>query len=100
MGQEGGGIGDRTQLEELRDAPSATLTHFVVMAAIVATMAYFPLGLAAALALNIAGIGFEEVVTFGGGLWIFPGLIAWWLVVFAGALVYTACFFPWRDKVL
>ena len=70
------------------------------MAAIVATLLYFPVGLGLALVLRLAGIAFEAFVTFDGALGLFSGLAAWWLIAFAGALVYAACFFPWGDEVL
>lgn len=68
------------------------------MAALVATMAYFPFGLALIFLLRITGLGYETLVTFGGSFGMFAGLIAWWLLVFTGAFVYAACVFPWRDK--
>jgi hypothetical protein len=70
------------------------------MAAIVATLVYFPLGLALILLFRIAGSGFETLATFGGALGVFLGLVVWWLLVFTAALVYAAYLFPWRDKVL
>jgi hypothetical protein len=78
----------------------AAPVQVVVMAAIVATLVYFPVGFALVLLLRILGIGFDSLATFGGVLRVFPGLVAWWLVLFAGALVYAAWLFPWRDKVL
>jgi hypothetical protein len=70
------------------------------MAAIVATIIYVPLGLAVVLVLNVAGIAFDTLATFGGVLGVFPGLAAWWLLFFAGAVIYAACLFPWGDKDL
>jgi hypothetical protein len=100
VGQEGGGIRDRTQLDASRDVATAAPLQVAVLAAIVATLLYFPLGLAIVLVLRIAGIGFETVATFGGLFGVFLGLMIWWLLVFAGAFAYAACLFPWRDKVL
>ena len=99
MGQEGGGIRDRTQLDASRDVAMAPV-QVVVIAAIVATLLYFPVGLGLVLLLRIVGIGFETLATFGGVLGVFPGLVLWWLVFFAGALAYAAWLFPWGDKVL
>ena len=76
----------------------ATLAQLAVMAALVATMAYFPLGLALIFLLRIAGLGYVALITFGGSFGIFAGLMAWWLLVFTGALVYAALMFPWADK--
>ena len=76
----------------------ATLGQLAVMAALVATMAYFPFGLALIFLLRIAGLGYETLITFGGSFGLFVGLIAWWLLVFAGAFIYAAFMFPRRDK--
>ena len=70
------------------------------MAAIVATLAYFPVGLLLALALRIAGVSVHAWLTFGGALHAFLGLVAWWLLFFLGSCVYTAWVFPWDEKVL
>jgi len=77
-----------------------SLGQLAVMAALVATMAYFPFGLALIFVFHFAGIGFETLITFGGTLRIFVGLVAWWLLIFAGALVYAAFVFPWGDRAL
>ena len=70
------------------------------MAAIVATLAYFPVGIAMVLLLKMFGISFEAVVTFGGTFNTLLGLFAWWLLAFVGSYVYAICAFPWGDKVL
>ena len=70
-------------------------SQLVVMAAIVATLLYWPLGLVAALALYLAAIPFEAFLTFGGALNRPSGMLAWWLIVFVVALVYAAIVFPW-----
>ena len=76
----------------------ASLGQLAVMAALVATMAYFPFGLALISLLRVAGLGGEALITFGGSFGIFVGLIAWWLLVFSGAFLYAAFMFPWGDK--
>lgn len=76
----------------------ATLAQLGVMAAVVATMIYFPFGLALIFLLRIAGIGYETLITFGGGFGVFVGLVAWWLLVFTCAFIYAAFMFPWEDK--
>ena len=76
----------------------ASLGQLAVMAALVATMAYFPFGLALIGLLRIAGLGYETLITFGGSFGVFVGLGAWWLLVFSGALLYAAFMFPWGDK--
>jgi hypothetical protein len=77
---------------------NATVSPFAqcaLMAAVVATMLYFPSVLALALAFRLLAVPFEGLVSFGGALNLFVGLAVWWLVFFAGALVYAACLFPW-----
>ncbi|MBV9189649.1 MAG: hypothetical protein JO292_00670 [Betaproteobacteria bacterium] len=76
----------------------ATLAQLAVMAALVATMIYFPFGLALIFLLRLAGLGYEALITFGGSFGILVGLVAWWLLVFACAFVYAAFMFPWGDK--
>jgi hypothetical protein len=75
------------------------LGQMTVIGAIVATMLYFPVGIALVIVLHFAGIGFEALCTFGGRLGMATGIAAWWLIFFAGGLVYAACFFPWSDEV-
>ena len=53
-----------------------------------------------ALVAYPAGIGFAGFVTFGGTVSFFVGAGLWWLVFFAGALIYAVCLFPWGDEVL
>jgi hypothetical protein len=76
------------------------LAQVTVMGAIVASLLYFPLGVALALALRGAGISFQAFVTFGGAFNVLPGLAIWWLLVFAGACIYTACLIPWGERVI
>lgn len=70
------------------------------MAAIVATLVYWPGGIALVLLLKIFGISLDTVATFGGIFNMFVGLIVWWLLVFAASCVYAACAFPWADAIL
>ena len=76
-----------------------TLVQFGVMAALVATILYFPFGIAIAIGMGLAGVPFHGFVTFGGAFNNFVGAMTWWLVVFAASCIYTAYFFPWDDKV-
>ena len=39
-------------------------------------------------------------VTFGGAFNVLPGLVLWWLLVFAGACIYAAFLIPWGEKVI
>lgn len=65
------------------------------MAALVATMAYFPLGLALILVSHVGGIRFETLISFAGAYPIPIGLMLWWLLFFAAALIYAVWLF-WR----
>jgi hypothetical protein len=66
-----------------------------VMAAIVATLVYWPACLALALLFKVLDRSPDTLVTFGGALTTFSGLLAWWLIAFALALAYAAWAFPW-----
>jgi hypothetical protein len=77
-----------------------SLSQMAVMGAIVATLVYWPLGIALVLVLALFGVSLSAVVTFGGTFNTLLGLIAWWLLAFAGACIYAACAFPWEEKVL
>jgi hypothetical protein len=86
----------------------AALLQIVVMAAIVATMLVWPAGIVLALVLNLFGVGIDAFVTFGGALNRFTGLVALWVLAFAGAVPYAvfvafnapvgARSFPWQKK--
>jgi len=81
-------------------SPFAPLAQCALMAALVATLFYFPIGLALALGFRLLAFPFAAFLSFGGALNLLVGLAVWWLLFFAGALVYAACLFPWGDKVL
>ena len=76
----------------------ATLSQVAVMAAVVATLVYFPLGIALALILPMLGISFDSLLTFGGAVHFVFGLLLWWLATFAGACGYAAVMFPWGER--
>jgi hypothetical protein len=68
------------------------IAQLAVMAAVVATLFYVPVGLAMLLILRAFGVPFESVASFGGALGTVSGLFAWWLVAFIPACVYTLWF--------
>ena len=68
------------------------------MAAIVATLVYWPASIALALLLNVFGVSLDAVATFGGAFNMPVGLFVWWLLAFAGSCIYAACVFPWWNK--
>jgi hypothetical protein len=84
----------------VRSAVLAPIGQVAVMAAIVATLAYFPLGFIVGLMLRVFGVSFTAFVTFGAAVAPLIGLLLWWLLLFAGACIYAACLFPWGDEVL
>ena len=74
--------------------------HIAVMAAIVCTLVYFPVAVLLALVAYFTRISFYAFMTFGGALNTLSGLLAWWLVAFAGACIYAIIAFPWTEEVL
>ena len=61
------------------------------MAAIVATLAYMPVGaLVALLAFWAFDVPLHSLLTFGGQIPIVAGLALWWVMVYLPALLYAA----------
>lgn len=75
-----------------------SISQLATMAAIVATLAYLPVGALIALAVWLLGGSPHGLITFAGALHVALGLFAWWLFAFAGACAYAACVFPWHEK--
>lgn len=76
-----------------------SITQMFVMAAIVTTALFVPVGaLAALLAFGLFGVSLRALVTFGGWLPAVPGLAAWWLILFLPALIYAAYAMPWHAE--
>jgi hypothetical protein len=71
--------------------------QMALMAAIVATLCYWPIGIAIALVLAVLDVPLDTWVTFGGALNRYAGMAAWWLIFFAPSLVYAALTFPWEQ---
>lgn len=67
------------------------------MAAIVATLSYWPIGIAIAVVLALCDVPLDALITFGGALNRYAGMAAWWLVFFAPALIYASVVFPWEQ---
>ena len=78
--------------------PVSVLSKFAVMAAIVATLTYVPVCLAAALVFRMLGRSIEGILSFGGALHVVLGVLAWWLIFFAAACAYAAWMYPWEDQ--
>ena len=73
--------------------------RLVVMAAIVASLLYWPAALVLVLLASLMGVTAESLVTLGGSLGIFSGMLAWWLLLFALVLPYAVSVFPWNVKL-
>ena len=69
-----------------------------MMTAVVAMMLYWPIGIVLAVICALIGFPFNSLVTFGGWLGNFSGMLAWWLLVFLATLPYAAAMFPWDAK--
>lgn len=73
--------------------------RLAVMTAVVATMLYWPIGIAVVLVCALIGIPAQALITFGGVLGTLAGMLAWWLLVFALTLPYAASVFPWGGRM-
>lgn len=67
------------------------------MAAMVATVLYVPLEIALALFLGVFGVPLGALVSFGGALNPYAGVLTWWLLAFALALAHAAVALPWAE---
>ena len=71
----------------------------IVMATIVATALYVPVGAVIALvAFWLFRVPLESLLTFGGWLGLFDGAVAWWVVLLVPSLVYAAYMMPWSGR--
>jgi len=62
-----------------------------MMAAIVTTLAYIPVGaLVALLAFGAFDVPLHSLLTFGGQIHIVVGLALWWGIAYLPALLYAA----------
>ncbi len=69
-----------------------------LMAAIVASMLYVPAAILVTLMCIATGVPLDIVVGFGGALGISSGMLAWWLLVYVGAMTYSVFVFPWSER--
>ena len=70
----------------------------VVMATIVATALFIPLGALVAVVAWLCGVTLSSLVTFGGKVPPALGLLAWWAIFLVPALVYAAYAMPWHPR--
>ena len=71
-----------------------SIPQTLVMAAIVTTALYVPVGGLLALVFALLGVSLHALVTFDGLLGGVEGVIAWWGIFCVPALVYAACMMP------
>jgi hypothetical protein len=61
-----------------------------LMAAIVATLAYIPVGaLVAILAFGAFDVPLHSLLTFGGQIHVVAGLVLWWGIAYLPSLLYA-----------
>jgi len=71
----------------------------VVMAAIVDTALFVPVGgLLALIAFAFFGVSPRAFASFGGHVPVFDGAVIWWGVLLVPSLVYAASVMPWAEK--
>jgi hypothetical protein len=76
-----------------------SVPKMLVMAAIVTSALYLPVGaLLALLSFALFGVSLRAFVTFGGMFAPFHGVLAWWALFFLPALVYAAYAMPWSPR--
>jgi len=69
-----------------------------LLAAIVASLVYWPAALVVVSLFGLAGVSAQNVVTVGGALGTFAGMLVWWLLLFVLLLAGAALVFPWNVK--
>jgi len=65
----------------------------------VASLLYGPAAVVVAVFCAVSGFSLQNLVTFGGALGVFPGMLAWWLISFAAVLPYAVFVFPWDSPI-
>lgn len=71
------------------------LPQMILMAALVATLLWVPLGAALALfCYFVLGVPVEGFITFAGRFNAFVGILAWWALAFLASLIYSAFCMP------
>ena len=64
-----------------------------------ASLLYGPAAVVVAVFCAVSGFSLQNLVTFGGALGVFPGMLAWWLISFAAVLPYAVFVFPWAIRL-
>jgi hypothetical protein len=83
---------DRSATQATKEARDDRAFYLVaLMAAIVTTLAYIPVGaLVAILAFGAFDVPLHSLLTFGGQIHIVAGLALWWGIAYLPALLYAA----------
>jgi hypothetical protein len=82
---------DRAFYLAVQKTTMVTAYTVALMAAIVTTLAYVPLGaLVAILAFGTFDVPLHSLLTFGGQIHIVAGLVLWWGIAYLPALLYAA----------
>ena len=83
---------DRSATQATKEARDDRAFYLVaLMAAIVTTLAYIPVGaLVALLAYGAFDVPLHSLLTFGGKIHIVAGLALWWGIAYLPALLYAA----------
>jgi hypothetical protein len=83
---------DRSATQATKEARDDRAFYLVaLMAAIVATLAYVPIGaLVAILAFGAFDVPLHSLLTFGEQIHIVAGLALWWGIAYLPALLYAA----------
>jgi hypothetical protein len=82
---------DRSATQATKEARDDRAFYLVaLMAAIVTTLAYIPVGaLVAILAFGAFDVPLQSLLTFGGQIHIAAGLALWWGIAYLPALLYA-----------
>ena len=76
-----------------------SLPRMVVMAAVVDSALFLPLGaILALLCFALFGVPFRSFVSFGGSIGAPEGVIVWWAIFLVPSLVYAAYMMPWHPS--
>jgi hypothetical protein len=83
---------DRSAIQATIEARDDRAFYLVaLMATIVATLAYMPVGaLVAILAFGAFDVPLHSLLTFGGQIHVVAGLALWWGIAYLLALLYAA----------
>ena len=83
---------DRAATQAPKEARDDRAFYLVaLMAAVVTTLAYVPVGaLVALLAFGAFDVPLHSLLTFGGQIHIVAGLALWWGIAYLPALLYAA----------